>query len=131
MLAVRIITGIFFIVHGVSHFVGFVVPWKLVTMAEQPYATTLLAGALDIGDVGIRIMGVLWLLAGVAFGLAAVGVFGQLAWWRDLALWITVASLVLCILGLPGAKIGIAANVVVLAFLLAESRYGWLAAGPG
>jgi hypothetical protein len=127
-MAVRILVGLLFVVHGVSHGVGFVVPWKLATMAEEPYKTTLLAGAVDVGDLGVRVVGVLWLLAGLGYCLAAIGVFALLPWWRDLALWLTVASLVLCILGLPGAKIGIAVDVAILAFLLIERRYGWLAA---
>jgi hypothetical protein len=38
-----------------------------------------------------------------------------------------MASLVLCVLGLPGAKIGILANALILAYLLG-ARFGWLPA---
>lgn len=129
MLAVRILAGLLFIAHGVAHWVGFAFSWRLTSSPEMPYTTRLLAGAVDVGDLGTRIMGGLWLLAGVSYLLAGVGVLGLYSWWRGAALWITLASLVLCILGLPAAKIGLALDMVILAFLLLEGRYGWLARG--
>jgi hypothetical protein len=38
-----------------------------------PYRTTLLAGSIDVGVVGIRVVGVAWLLVAVAFAALAVG----------------------------------------------------------
>lgn len=61
----RIAIGIYFLVHGLCHFVGFVVPWKILTMKDEPYKTTLVAGSINVGDVGIRVVGLLWLIAGV------------------------------------------------------------------
>ncbi|HJX66672.1 MAG TPA: ABC transporter permease [Polyangia bacterium] len=123
----RIAIGIYLLVHGFCHFVGFVVPWKIVTMKDEPYKTTLVVGSVDVGDVGIRIVGLLWLIAGVAFLAAALGVFASWSWWRTATLWFAIASLVLCVLGLPGAKIGILANALILAYLLG-ARFGWLPA---
>jgi hypothetical protein len=45
--------------------------WQIATLAELPYNTTILAGRIDIGDAGIRAMGLLWLFAGL--GLRVVG----------------------------------------------------------
>jgi hypothetical protein len=123
----RIAIGIYLLVHGICHFVGFVVPWKILAMKDEPYKTTLVAGSIDVGDVGIRIVGLLWLIAGVAFLAAALGVFTSWPWWRTATLWFAMASLVLCVLGLPGAKIGILANALILAYLLG-ARFGWLPA---
>ena len=50
------------IAHGLVHLLGFVVNWQLASLAEMPYKTTLLAGALDVGATGIRAVGLLWLL---------------------------------------------------------------------
>ena len=69
----HIIFGIFLIAHGVAHLVGFVTYWKIASFEEMPYKTTLLADRVDVGDVGIRIVGVLWLLIGLAFAVLGVG----------------------------------------------------------
>jgi hypothetical protein len=121
----RIAVGIYILVHGFCHLVGFLVPWNLITTKEEPYKTTLLAGAFDVGDVGIRMVGLLWLLAGLAFAFDGVGAFAGWPWWRWAAFGLAVASLVLCVFGLPGAKIGIPANLLLLAYL-AAARLGWL-----
>ncbi|HOT44913.1 MAG TPA: ABC transporter permease [Spirochaetota bacterium] len=126
MMAVRIIVGIYLVIHGFCHLVGFVVPWKIAVLKEEPYKTTLLAGAVDIGDAGIRMVGVLWLLAAAGFAAGAVGVFGQWSWWRPLVTGLSIFSLVLCVLGLPGAKIGIAANAIILVYLIVGGTFGWV-----
>ncbi len=126
MLAVRIIVGIYLVIHGICHLVGFVVPWKIATLKEEPYKTTLLSGAIDIGDIGIRIVGMLWLAAAIGFVVSGIGIFALYEWWRPLALILSIASLVLCVLGLPGAKIGILANAIVLVYLMVGGKFGWV-----
>jgi hypothetical protein len=121
----RIVVGIYLLVHGLCHFVGFLVPWKIITSKEEPYKTTLLAGAIDVGHAGIRAVGILWLLAGLAVVAAGIGAFASWSWWQNATLALALASLVLCVLGLPGAKIGILANLLLLAYLAAV-RLGWL-----
>jgi hypothetical protein len=117
--------GIYLLIHGLCHVVGFVVPWKILTMKEEPYRTTLMAGTIQVGDIGIRIVGLLWLLACVAFMVSGIGVLASRAWWRTMLLPLALASSVLCVLGLPGAKIGILANGLVLAYL-AGASLRWL-----
>jgi hypothetical protein len=123
----RIAMGIYLLVHGLCHVVGFLVPWKIVTTTEEPYRTTLMAGTIDVGDIGIRMVGLLWLLACVAFMVSGIGAMASRAWWRTPLLPLTLASSVLCVLGLPGAKIGILANGLVLAYL-AGASLRWLPA---
>jgi hypothetical protein len=123
----RIAVGIYLLVHGFCHFVGFVVPWKIITTKEEPYKTTLLAGAVDVGDLGIRAVGILWLLAGLAIMTAGIGAFAAWPWWRPATLALALASTVLCVLGLPGAKIGILANLLLLVYLTVV-KLGWLPA---
>jgi hypothetical protein len=129
MLAARIIIGIYLVIHGICHLVGFVVPWKIATLKEEPYKTTLLTGALDIGDAGIRVVGILWLVASVGFIAGGIGVFANINWWRNLILGLSIFSLVLCVFGLPGAKIGILANAVLLVYLMVGGKFGWVPAG--
>jgi len=108
----------FLALHGLIHLIGFVVPWKIASPEGFPYRTTILAGRVDLGDAGIRSVGVLWLLAALAFVLAGAGLWAGQSWWWPLAIGVAIASLVLCVLGLPDAWAGILANLLVLGFAL-------------
>lgn len=121
----RIAVGIYLLIHGFCHLVGFLVPWKLITSKEEPYKTTLLSGAIEVGDVGIRLVGILWLLTALAFLVDGVGALAAWSWWREAAFGLAITSTVLCVFGLPGAKIGILANILLLAYL-AATKLGWL-----
>ena len=85
----------FFVLHGIAHGVGFVVPWRLMEVEETAYSTTLLAGRWDVGDVGIRLVGLLWLATGLAFVAAGAGVWMLKGWWTPAATAAATASLVL------------------------------------
>ena len=122
----HIILGIFLIAHGVAHLVGFVTYWKIASFEEMPYKTTLLSGLLDVGDVGIRIVGILWLLTGLAFGVVGAGIITLQPWWFPLILYITIFSLIMCILGWPEARFGVLVNIIILAFLFFGNNLGWL-----
>ena len=77
----RMLLAALLIGHGAAHVVGFAVPWKLVSSAEVPYRTTVLAGAVDVGALGVRLIGVLWLMVALAFVGAAVGLLQHTTWW--------------------------------------------------
>jgi hypothetical protein len=114
------------LVHGFAHTVGFVVPWKIASLEEAPYKTTILYDKLDLGHIGIRLMGLLWLLAAIAFFAAGALVIARIGMWQPLTLGVAVWSLILCVLGLPESRIGIAVNVVILVFVIMGARLGWL-----
>ena len=122
----HIILGIFLIAHGIAHLVGFVTYWKIASIEDMPYKTTLLSGILDVGDVGIRIVGILWLLTGLAFTMVGVGIITLQPWWIPLTLYITIFSLIMCILGWPDARFGVLVNIIILAFLYFGNYLGWL-----
>lgn len=115
--AARIGLGILMALHGVAHFVGFAVPWGLAKPPGGTYSTTILGGRVDLGASGMRAYGVLWLLLGIGFLFAAIGTIAARGDWFHLALWVTVASLLLAILSWPEARIGVAVNLVILAWL--------------
>lgn len=122
----HIIFGIFLIAHGVAHLVGFVTYWKIASFEEMPYKTTLLSDRVDIGDVGIRIVGVLWLLTGLAFAILGVGVIILQPWWFPLIIYLTVFSLLMCVLGWPDARFGVLINIIILVLLFLANNFGWL-----
>jgi hypothetical protein len=110
--------------HGVAHLVGFVSSWKLATLAELPYKTTVFAGRFDLGDAGIRVYGALWLLAAVAMWIAAIAIGTAASGAMRLTMFALVASLALCIAGWPDSRIGVAVNVAFLIFLIVGDRIG-------
>lgn len=121
----RIALAVLMVLHAVAHLPGFLVPWRLASIPEMPYRTTVLAGRLDLGDGGMRMMGAAWLLAALTFVLAAAGAAGARGWWMPVAVAAAVVSLVLSVLGLPAARIGVAVNLVILAALALAPRLGW------
>ena len=124
----RYALAMLFFVHGFAHTVGFVVPWKIASLDEAPYKTTLLNDKLDVGDTGIRVVGLLWLLAALTFFIAGALVVGRNGLWQPLTLAVTLYSMVLCVLGLPESRIGVPVNVGILLFLILGNALGWLAA---
>jgi hypothetical protein len=118
----RFVLAFFLLAHGVAHLVGFVSSWKLATLAELPYKTTVFSGRVDVGDAGIRVMGVLWLLAALAFLVAAIAVATEAGWAVGLTVVGVIASLMLCLAGWPDARIGVAVNVGLVLLLAIGAR---------
>lgn len=107
------------VAHGIAHLPGFAVPWQLITSTELPYRTTVLAGRVDIGDAGVRAVGLAWAVAAAAFIALAWSLWAGLPWTRTLIACAVAFSLVLCAAGWPDARIGVAANILILAMLAA------------
>jgi hypothetical protein len=122
----RIALAVLMLLHGIAHLPGFVVSWRLTELKEMPYRTTVLGGRLEVGDAGIRLIGVLWLAAALAFVLIATSALTQRTWWAPAATAVAISSLLLSVLGLPDSRIGIAVNLAILAALPLGFRLGWL-----
>ncbi len=115
---VRLILAPLLALHGAVHVLGFVVPWKLAEPEGFSYSTTLLCGRIDVGDGGIRVIGVVWLLVALAFVGVGAGLWFRAAWWWPAALAVTAISLVLTVFSLPQAVAGVVLNVVLLGAIL-------------
>jgi hypothetical protein len=104
------------IVHGIAHLVGFVVPWRLIAAPDLAERTTVIGGALDVGEGGAKVLGIAWLI--LAAGFVASGAALMSGW--ENTVWIVrlaALSLVLCIVGWPDTRIGPIVNVAILAVL--------------
>jgi hypothetical protein len=121
-LEMRFLFAALLVAHGIAHLVGFVASWRLATFAEMPYKTTVLAGQADIGDIGIRVMGGLWLLAALGFVAAAAAVITGTDWATRFTVTLAVASSVLCVIAWPEARIGLAVNLGLMTALLMMGR---------
>jgi hypothetical protein len=112
---VRIAAAIVLALHGLIHLIGFVVPWRLAEPEGFTYQTTVLAGAVEIGDLGIRLVGLAWLAVGAAFVVIAIGLWRAAPWVGTAAVAVALVSLTLSLLGLPEAGAGIVVNLAILA----------------
>lgn len=119
------VVAAFIAIHGLAHLVGFVVPWRLAKLEEMPYSTLLFGGKLDVGDTGIRFVGLLWLVAALSY-FATAGAISFLAlWWLTALFVVTVFSLLLCIVGWPHSRIGLFIDVGILAVFAVGRILGW------
>ncbi len=122
----KLLLAIVFATHGFAHLVGFVVPWKIAAMEEMPYKTSILKGKLNLGNNGIRIYGLFWLLLALAFFAIASALLLHQDWWLSISLYVAMVSLFFCILGWPDARIGIAINLLIIFLIPNAIRLGWI-----
>jgi hypothetical protein len=121
---IKIIAAIFLILHGLIHLFGFLVPWGIMETDDFQYKTTILAGKVDLGPTGIRIVGILWFVGAIGFVIAGIGLWMVTPWWFTLLVAVTLYSLVLCILGWPDSQFGVYINLIILVVLLFGGRFG-------
>jgi hypothetical protein len=110
--------------HGIAHLVGFLASFRLLPADKMPHVTTVFDGRIDLGERGIRAVGLLWLAAAAAFAVVATLLVLRVAWWPEVTLLVALGSLALCITGWPRAKIGVFVDLAVIA--LAVAAMGWL-----
>ncbi|HEY6058488.1 MAG TPA: hypothetical protein VIV06_10675 [Candidatus Limnocylindrales bacterium] len=123
---IRLAAIAFLAVHGLVHWIGFAIPWRLMASQDNPYSTAVLWGSVDLGETGIRLLGVAWLVPIALFIVAALAIWRRVRSALFLTTLAAAVSLVLCVLGMPGAVIGTAIDVGILALVAAR-----LVVGPG
>ena len=122
----RFALAVLMILHGVAHLPGFAGAWRLASFHHMPYHTRLLAGRVDVGDGGMRLLGTLWLVVALGFLVAAVAGFAGEWWWAGTAFLATLLSLTLCVLEWPAAQIGVPVNVAIALALIAGRAFRWI-----
>ena len=120
----RVFLATLIILHGFAHMVGFAGAFQLSN--DITYKTTVLAGRLDVGDVGIRAFGAVWLLAAIAFVLIGLAGYTNQGWWAKAGISLAAVSLLLCVTELPEARIGMAINTILIIGLIGAHRTGWI-----
>jgi len=109
----------FVFAHGLVHLMGVVVYWQLAEVEEfPPYKTTLLNGLWEIGDTGMRIYGLSWLIATLGFVVSAVGMVFRQNWWIAMLLATSLFSLVVNALDWEWAKYGALLDILILGVLI-------------
>ena len=114
----RLALAMLMAIHGIAHTAGFAESWRLAPASGVPYKTTVFGGRVDLGDTGIRTVGVVWLAVAIAFLGTAVGTLLDASWWRPTAAVVASMSIALTFLELPQARLGTLINVIILTSLL-------------
>ena len=114
----RLAIALFVLVHAIAHLLQFADAFRLIPAGGIPYRTTLLDGRLDVGNGGIRLMGMLWFTLAIAFAAVAVGMALDTTWWVNVAGVGAVISLLMTLLEAPRAQVGLWINVVILTAIL-------------
>jgi hypothetical protein len=110
---VTVVFAIVLVVHGLIHLLGFA---KAFGLAELPQLTQPIS----------PLLGVLWLIAGLGFLVAAGSLFLWPRWWWAIGVCAIVLSMVAIVPSWTDAKFGTLANVVALVGVV----LGFLAEGP-
>lgn len=113
--------GIFFIMHGLGHTMGFLAAWTRLDVGFTD-ESWILPGEVHVRDHVGQAWGMLWLVALVGWVVSGVGVIQGAEWWPALAKGSAVVSIVAIVpwwRTVPvGAWLGVLADVVVLVGLL-------------
>lgn len=118
----RTALAVFLLLHGIAHLPGFAVAWRLSSPPELPYRTTLMAGIVDVGDTGIRVMGICWLFAALGFAGSALLTLRNHPAWPPLTLGVSTFSLMLGILAWPDSRIGVILDLMLIVVLVLVAR---------
>jgi hypothetical protein len=108
------VIGFIIFMHGLVHLFYFLSYWQICNFDEFPYKTTVLFGRIDLGSVGIRIFGVLFLVATIGFVIAAIGMALDTTWWRTLMAVMALLSMALTLLDFKMAYGGPIVNILIL-----------------
>lgn len=109
--------SVFLVLHGIAHFAGVAGHLERI---DEGAAEEYLGGAWSISDPSaLRVLAVIWALAGLAFVAAAAVVATRRPPARAVLGVVTSFSLALTVLALWAAVIGVVVNVVLLAVIVA------------
>ncbi len=104
-------------IHGVAHLVGFVVSWKLADLKEMPFSTKIFSKKIELGETGIKIYGLIWLLLAVFYIICVILILFNGPIYKNILISASVLSLIMSILGVPESKFGIVINVLLIVYL--------------
>jgi hypothetical protein len=114
----RFLAGVFFILHGIVFPILGASYFKLYTIPGFPDGTYVFWHRFDVGETGIRIVGVIWMLSGVLWVLSGIGLLFLTNWWVGFTIATALVTLIPCILTLPDGKYGTLINLVILVLTL-------------
>ena len=109
------------VVHGLIHAMGFAGAWNLAEFEGASKTPTNFVTS-EPGSQTVKMLGLLWMLALVAFLFAAALLVGDNVMWRPIALAAAVISMVPVALWWQSALMGAVANAIVLVAVFVAPR---------
>lgn len=114
----QIAFAVFLFIHAFAHGVGFLSQTLLVGGDDAPGAPAFLLSNLESGHWVLRLLGVVWLVVGVAFVAAGVGVLQDADWTMSVLIPAVVVSTVMSLMWMKDAPFGLVANGIIIIVLL-------------
>jgi hypothetical protein len=111
---------VFLALHGLVHGLGFAATWNIGPVVAVSATPSLIPG-LAPGGAPVQVLGVLWLVAMIAFAVAAFGLLTDRTWWRTGAATAAVVSLALCIAWWSDAKAGALIDIGILVLIVVSA----------
>jgi hypothetical protein len=113
MIAMRRLLAAGLALHGAIHVLGVAVAWRWVEPDGLPNAREIIGG-VEVGDGGMRLLGVIWLLSAVAFLVAAGEVLDRREWAASATAAAATTSAVICLLQIDFAWRGLVIDLLLL-----------------
>jgi hypothetical protein len=113
----RIGAAIFLALHAIAHGPGILGAWKIAEFEEASFQPNLLLTGAS--DTLVAVLGAAWLVAAIAYLVAAYGLLRNARWWPGATLVAALVSLAMTVLWADDAVIGLVVNIAVVAALLA------------
>lgn len=117
--------------HGLVHLMGFFAYWPLAVIPDLAYKTTILAGQVDLGEVGMRAFSILWLVPALGFLAVSVAMIGRWQRWQAVLVTMTVVSILVTLLDWSVAFRGTLLDFAILIIAVGISQKGKLFALRG
>jgi len=114
-------------VHGLIHAIGLAGTWGWAEFEGASRTPTNIITAQPTDPI-VRMLGTVWLVAVIAFLVAAALLMGDSAAWRPAALVAVAISMVPVVLWWENAPMGAVANALVLAAVILAPRLDGIAA---
>jgi hypothetical protein len=115
---VRYVIAFLLLGHAIAHLPGFLVGWQLASFPELQFRTTVISNLVDVGPIGARIVGSGWMIVSLMFVVMAATIALRPSGWPPTLPGVVALSALLCVLGWPEARIGLAVNGLLAAGLL-------------
>lgn len=111
----RIGAAIFLALHAIAHSPGILGAWKIAEFEDASFRpNVVLTGA---SDALVAVLGAIWLVAAIAYLVAAFGVLRNARWWPGATLAAALVSLAMTLLWVEDAIAGLVVNIAVVAAL--------------
>ena len=113
-----------FIAHGIAHLVGLFIYWKIIPGTEDtPYKTKIFFSEIEIGTLGVSILGFIYLILAVLFVIIGILLLIERINFNDtIIIGILLFSLIITFIDLMPTIIGFFVNIIYLTLFIVNKK---------